>query len=141
MSNQAYNPIKSVVAVNIDGSPVAGAVTYTNMPIPVKYEYQVTDNSAPDAGRTEDQAMHKMKIGQSVKITVGWKYLSGADMKSLLTIYDSEYINAEVLSPKDNAWITKRFYVGDRSAPLWNSTRGLWEGLDFSLIQQNADIT
>lgn len=137
---QDYNPIKSVIAVNIDGSAIGGAVLYTNLMIPSEYEYTLTDNSAPDAGRTEDQAMHKMRIGQTLRLDVKWSLPTLAECALLLTAFNAEYINVNYLDAKLGTWTTKRFYVGDRKTPLWNSTDGRWESLGFGLIQQNADL-
>lgn len=135
-----YNPIKSIVAVSIDGTPIAGATVYTDIPVPSSYEWKKIDNSAPEAGRTEDQNMHKMRIGQSGRVDIGWKYPTLADASYILKAFDPEYLNIEYLDAKEGTWITRRFYVGDRSAALWNSRHGRWENLSFGIIQQNADI-
>lgn len=140
MAVDPYNPIKSVVAVNIDGSPIAGATVYTELPTPSSFEWECIDNSAPDAGRTEDQNMHKMRIGQSVRNDVEWSYLSLADASLVLNAFDAEYVNIEIIDAKAGGWITKRFYVGNRKGSLWNSRHGKWEKISFGLIQQNADI-
>lgn len=136
----AFNPIKSVIAVNIDGSAISGATLYNNLPVPSSYQWKLIDNSAPDAGRTEDQNMHKLRIGQSIRIDLEWKYPTLAEASLLLTAFNAEYINVECLDAKAGTWVTKRMYVGDRSAPLWNSKHGRWESLGFGIIQQNADL-
>ena len=53
MPNLNENPIQSV-----------GGVT---VPVPSKYDWQLSDVSSKDAGRTEDGLMHKEKIAQNGK--------------------------------------------------------------------------
>lgn len=136
----ANNPIQSVVAVNIDGSPITGATTYDNLPIPSSYEVTVIDVSSPDAGRTEDTAMHKMRIGQSLRIDVEWSYPTRTDCAYVMTAFNAEYMNITFIDPRvASGFVTKRFYVGDRKMPLWNSYHSRWENLSFGIIQQNSD--
>ena len=49
---------------NLNGNPIysVGGVT---VPVPSKYDWQLSDVSSKDAGRTEDGLMHKMRIDQS----------------------------------------------------------------------------
>ena len=139
MSNQDFNPIKSVTPVDINGNQI-GSTAYTNLPIPTSYKYQLTDISASDAGRTEDMKMHKMRKGQAVRVDLEWKYPSKEDVALLLTAFNSEYVKVNYLDAKLGEWQDRLFYVGDRNAPLWNSYHGKWESLGFGIIQQVPDV-
>lgn len=118
-----YNPIKSV-----GGN--------TNIPTPSSFEYKLSDVSAADAGRTEDGKMHKMRIAQKVHLELSWAYVTTADASAILNAFNPEYINVQYLDPKSNGYVTKRFYVGDRSAPAYNTRLGLWENISFNIIEQ-----
>ena len=121
MANE-YNPIRSVGGV---------AVACHS-----KFDYKLSDVSAPDAGRTEDALMHKMRIAQKVHIELSWPYLTTEAVSTILNAFNPEYINVEYLDPKAGGYVTKRFYVGDRSAPSYNTFMGLWTNVSFNIIEQ-----
>ena len=120
MSN--YNPI--------------GAVNGAEVPCPSAYEYKLSDVSAADAGRTEDGKMHKMRIAQKVHLELSWSYVTTSDASTILNAFNPEYVSVNYLDPKANAYVTKTFYVGDRSAPSYSTRLGLWTNLSFNIIEQ-----
>jgi len=122
MPDQRYNPIQSV-----DGAII---------PCPSKYEYKLSDVSDADAGRTEDATMHKLRIAQKVHLDLSWSYISTQDASTILNAFNPEYIYVTYLDPKEAGFVTKRFYVGDRSAPLYNTGMDLWEDVSFNIIEQ-----
>ena len=122
MPNQQYNPIQSV-----------GGVT---VPCPSSYQYKLSDVSAADAGRTEDAKMHKMRIAQKVHLELEWQNITTADASTILNAFNPEYIQVNYLDPKANGYVTKTFYVGDRSVPAYNTALGLWTNVAFNIIEQ-----
>lgn len=121
MPNQAFNPIQSV----------GGAV----IPAPSKYDWKLSDVSAADAGRTEDALMHKMRIAQKVHIELEWQNVSDSIAHAVLTAFQPEYINVNYYDYKAMAFLTKRFYVGDRSVTSYNRTKGIGT-IAFNIIEQ-----
>ena len=105
---------------------------------PASYLYKLEDVSAADSGRTEDTMMYKNRVGQLVGIELSWTYLPTAEASALLNIFDPEYIYVEYLDLKRGAWRTASFYVGNRSAPYYNATKGLWTNLSFNLIERDG---
>lgn len=139
MEHDPLNPIQSITAVTKTGGAISGAITYTNLPVPNAYTVKLVNISGADAGRAEDLAMDTMVKGKSIRIDVTFPYLSRLDMALLLTAINTRYMNVSYLDPEvATGYITKRFYIGDRTAPLWNAARGMWESLSFAFIQQNA---
>lgn len=139
MANDQYNPIQSVTPCNRFGVVTGQAVTA--LPVPSVYVAKVIDVSAPDAGRTEDGATNKMRMGQSIRLDIEWAYPTRSEVERIMSAFNSEYIRVEYLDPREaDSYLVKRFYVGDRNAPLWNSTHGRWERLTFGIIQQNIDV-
>ena len=123
MPNQFYNPIKSVGG--------------TTIPCPSSFEWQESDISDSDAGRTEDGDMHKMMIGQKVHINLAWQNVTTAQASIILKAFTrQEYFSVNYLDPKENQYLTKTFYVGDRSAPSYNTLLGIWENVSFNIIEQ-----
>ena len=119
-----YNPIQTV------GSN-------SNIPCPSSYQWKLSDVSASDAGRTEDAKMHKMKIAQKVHLELSWQNVSTAQASTILTAFNvSEYFSVTYLDPMNGGFLTKTFYVGDRSAPAYNTRKGIWSNVSFNIIEQ-----
>lgn len=119
-----YNPIRSV-----DGSAVAA---------PSVYRWKLQDISSSDAGRTEDGTMDKMRIGQVVGLELAWNNVSTDTASAVLKAFNPEYIRICYLDPMAGKYLTEDFYVGDRSAPLYNGKLGLWSNITFSVIGRHA---
>lgn len=119
-----FNPIRSV-----DGKAIK---------CPSSYVYKLEDISASDAGRTEDTKMDKMRIGQLVGIELSWVYLTNQEISELLTAFNPEYISVVYLDAMQGGYVTSEFYVGNRSAPLYNTRLGLWESVSFNLIERSG---
>lgn len=118
----AYNPIQSV------GSN-------TNIPCPSKYDWKLSDVSSANAGRTEDGKMHKERITQKVHLELEWQNVSDADASTILTAFQPEYISVNYWDYKGNAFLTKTFYVGDRSVTAYNRRMGIGT-IAFNIIEQ-----
>ena len=118
----AYNPLETV-----GGSAVA---------CPSSYVYKLSDVSAADAGRTEDAKMHKMRIAQKVHLELAWQYITTAQLSTILQAFNPEYVSIKYLDGKAGGYLTKTFYVGDRSAPAYNTKLGLWTDVSFNVIEQ-----
>lgn len=119
-----YNPIKSVSGVAVKS--------------PSAYKWKLEDLSASDAGRTEDTVMDKKRIGQLVGIELQWNKVSIADASIILKQFNPEYIWVEYLDAMEGDYVEAQFYVGDRSAPLYNGELGLWDNIAFNLIRRSG---
>lgn len=117
-----YNPIKSV-----DGSAVK---------CPSSYRWKLEDISSQNAGRTEDGRMDKMRKGQIVGLELKWQNVKTADASAILQAFNPQYITVAYLDPKEGAYRTSVFYVGDRSVPLYNCQTGLWSEISFNLVER-----
>lgn len=122
MPNQNYNPIQSVGGVAI--------------PCPSKYDWKLSDVSSADAGRTEDGKMHKEMIAQKVHIEMEWQNISDSDARAVLTAFNaSEYLSVRYYDYKSMGFLTKTFYVGDRSVTSYNRLLGI-STVSFNIIEQ-----
>lgn len=120
--NAVVNPINTV-----DGASVK---------CPSSYVYRLQDVSAPGAGRTEDVQMQKMRIAQKVKIDLAWNAVTTAELSAILNAFNPEYISVNYLDGLSGTFQTKTFYVGDRASPMYNATMGLWENVEFNIIER-----
>lgn len=136
--------------------PVANRV---RVPAPCSFTWEESDISKSTAGRSESGKMYKEKIGSVVKVGLGWDNIDFSDVYTILNAFNSEYLWVRMIDPKKhpirldtttNKWVETElpdydprhykhadvFYVGDRSAPMYNASMGLWSNVSFSLIER-----
>ena len=118
-------------------NPIA-SVNGATIKCPSKYQYELQDVSASDAGRTEAVTMDKKRIGQCVKVELSWAYLTTAEASTILRAFNPEYINVRYLDLLSGTYRTSEFYVGDRTAPMYNAEMGLWENVSFNIIERTG---
>jgi hypothetical protein len=94
------------------------------------------DTSASDAGRTQDGAMHKKRIGQVVALELSWRNIKSAAVSRILQAFNSEYVKVTYWDAMKGATATLVFYVGNRTAPMYSGRLGLWQNLSFKLIDR-----
>lgn len=117
-------------------NPIKKVGTNSNIPAPSKYDWKLSDVSAPDAGRTLDGKMHKMRVTQKVHIELEWQNVSSDSVVStILTAFQPEYISVEYYDYKALAFQTKTFYVGDRSVSSYNRNKKI-STITFNIIEQ-----
>lgn len=121
------NPIQSVNGVSVKCPDAEDG-----------YLWDLEDISKSDAGRTEDTKMDKGRIGQVISLTLKWSGLTNDEISALLQAFNPEYINVRYLDPMTGGFVTSEFYVGNRSAPLYNSALGLWDSLSFKIIKRSG---
>ena len=103
--------------------------------VPAKYQQTLSDTSAADAGRTEDNVMHKLRIGQLVKLELTFTYLTTEELHELIRIFNPEYMSVKYFDILDNDWRTVTMYCGDRVMPMYNATVDRWTQLTVNLIE------
>lgn len=121
-----YNPIRSV-----DGTAIK---------CPSYFKWKLQDLSSKEAGRTENGHMDKMRQGQIVGIDLKWQNITTEDAAKILQAFNPQYLSICYLDPKEGSYRTAEFYVGDRSAPLYNSMTGRWSEIAFNIIERNATL-
>jgi len=134
MPDQNFNPIKMVKP--------AGALSpeWEEVPCPSEYKYELEDVSQSDAGRTEDCVMHKCRIGQVVALELVWNNIDNATVSRVLQLFQPEYLDVQYYDALAGTYKQLEFYVGNRSAPMYNHRLGLWQNLSFKIIDRNGAI-
>ena len=117
-----HNPIRSVNGVAIK--------------CPSAYTYKLEDVSASDAGRTEDAIMNKKRIRQLVGLELSWQNITTKEVSTILKAFNPEYIEVNYLDAMEGKYVTKEFYVGNRSTPMYNAAKGLWSNLSFNIVER-----
>lgn len=108
------------------------------VPCPSSYTYKLEDISASSAGRTEDTVMHKKRIGQVIGLELSWQNISNDEVSTILQAFNPEYLNITYFDAKEGDFLTAEFYVGNRSAPMYNATLGLWSNVSFNVIKRRG---
>lgn len=102
------------------------------------FQWDLEDISKSDAGRTEDTVMDKGRIGQVVALSLRWSGLTTEEISVILKAFNPEYITVCYLDPMQGGYVTEEFYVGNRSATLYNSALDLWESVSFKIIKRSG---
>ena len=89
------------------------------------YKWELEDASASDAGRTED-------------VTLKFSGLSIANASKILKMFNPEYITVKYLNMLEGGYVTKEFYVGNRSAPLYNSSLNVVDNVTFKIVARKG---
>ena len=131
---QSDNPIKQVRQKPTTANP--NPTWITNIPAPSKYDWKESDVSSADAGRTEDALMHKELIAKKVHIELEWQNVSDTVAQTVLQAFSTyEYFQVNYYDYKAMAYLTKTFYVGDRTVTAYNRVLKIGT-ISFNIIEQ-----
>lgn len=131
-----FNPI-ALVGTSIDsqGEIINGVTPKA----PDEYQYDWEDISKSNAGRTQDITMNKNRMGRVISLSLGWEKISIKDCSEILNIFNNEYVYVKYLDALQGKFITRGFYTGNVTAPLFNTAVGKWEKLSFRIsTRKNA---
>jgi hypothetical protein len=82
--------------------------------------------------------MDKKRIGQCVKLELEWQNITTAEASAILKAFNPEYITICYLDAMAGKYVTSEFYVGDRSAPMYNCRKGIWSNVAFNVIERSG---
>lgn len=86
--------------------------------------------------RNANGDMLRDRVTTKRKISCKWDYLTTEQMSYLLTLVKPVFFTVEYLDPETGTVLTKTFYVGDRSAPVYSYALGLWTDLSMNFIER-----
>ena len=81
--------------------------------------------------------MHVNLITRKRKLELSWTGVDFATASEILQAVNPETFNVTYLDALTNTRLTKEFYVGDRSAPVYSYTDGFqwYSNVSFNLIE------
>lgn len=120
-----------------------GGVSWVNVKCPSSYQYLLEDVSDSSAGRTEDGVMNKNRIGQVIGVELSWNGITTKELHDLLLTFNPEYITVQFIEPlsgdaDNNYYKELEMYVGNRTAPMYNASMGLWESLSLKIVDRKG---
>lgn len=86
-------------------------------PYPDKESGLQTISTLVNSARTADGVMRGEKIGRDQsKIELTWNVLTPEKWSSMLKQFENFFFTIKYIDMVTNDWVTRKFYVGDRSA-------------------------
>lgn len=107
------------------------------IPCPSTFSWGLQDISASESGRTEDTVMHKNRVGQKRKLSLGWTGKDWQTTSQIMQAFNPEYITVKYPDMLSGQYETRKFYVGDRTAPVkwWWVGNQRTETISFDIIE------
>lgn len=103
---------------------------------PKKMEIDISDLDG-ETTRNANGNMIRDRIAVKRKISCEWPALTPAQSSALLNAVAGVFFTVEYPDPKDGR-VTKTFYVGDRSTPMFRYKNGqpMWENLTMNFVER-----
>lgn len=95
-----------------------------NVPQPSEVVYNRYDLDSEDSFRSLSGEMQRDRIAVKVKLECRWNALDEGEMSALLSAMDEVFFDINYFDPHQGGYISKTFYVGDRSAPVYSIASG-----------------
>ncbi|MBD9846478.1 hypothetical protein IHP33_12180 [Enterococcus faecalis] len=107
------------------------------MPKELSVNIQTLDSGS--SGRNANGTMVRDIIAKKTKLDVKWGPLSTSEVSLILRLIDRSSFSIRYFDPQEGGMITKKFYCGDRSTPVysWNDifSAMMWQGLSVPFIE------
>lgn len=107
------------------------------IPDPSSLQWGIQSVSDENAGRTTDGLMHVNLITRKRKLELEWVGVSFAVASEILNAVNPETFNVTYLDALTNTRLTKKFYVGDRTAMVYSYSDGYkrYQNVAFNIIE------
>lgn len=114
--------------LEINGTPIK---------TPATLEVGVADLDNENAGRNQLGTMMRDRVAVKAKVSCHWGPLTESEMSILLGTVSATSFALTYPDPRTGTNGTGTFYVGDRSAPVYQYANGacLWEGLNMNFVE------
>jgi len=107
---------------------------------PSSLTWGLQDISSSEAGRTDDinATMHKCKITNKRKLSLGWQNIKPAEAAKILSQFEDEYFQLTYPDVKTNSMLKKEFYCGDITCPFrwWHRYGKYYSELSFEVVER-----
>ena len=112
-------------------------VNGTYIPDPSSLQWGIQSVSDSNAGRDMNGDMHVNLITRKRKLELSWNGVDFATTSEILQAFNPETFNVTYLDAQTNTRLTKRFYVGDRTAPVHSYAEGQrwYSNVAFNIIE------
>lgn len=109
----------------------------TTIPTPSSMEVAIMDIDS-DSYRNANGNLIRDRVAVKRKVNCSWNWLSVSDASTLLKAVKDEFFEMTYLDPMEGGEVTKTFYVGDRTNPVYSLVDGKkgWKGISMAFTQK-----
>lgn len=92
------------------------------------------------ASRDANGLLHRDRVAIKRKLTIKWGPLTIAECSTILKAVSGQFFSCTYLDPQEGGMVTKTFYVGDRTTPVYTlnptTSQYVWTSLSMDFIEQ-----
>lgn len=106
---------------------------------PNKFTVKVMDlDNGETTTRTADGTLHRDRIAVKRQLEMAWPPLKWEDLSAILQLMQGVFFTVTYPDPQTGKQETRRFYTGDRTAPIAFERGGVmwWHGLEVTLTEE-----
>ena len=100
-------------------------------------QWQRNDIDGPDAGRSMDGVMHRLRVGTKIRLDVTCRPLRAAELRTLLNLIYPEYVTVVYDDPMYGR-VSKTMYSNNNPASFFRRRPDgveVWTGVTFALVE------
>lgn len=127
--NNAYTKFDGKLILNCDSKGAGGITTY-----PKEFSVGIEDVDL-EATRNSKGDMKRNRVNVKRKLTIVYGPLSTGSISAILKAVSAVSFYVKYFDPQTGSMVTKKFYTGDRSAPVYSAKLGIWESCSFDLVE------
>lgn len=102
---------------------------------PKNFKVNIFDLDSEKSTRNAKGYMLRDRIRVTRKIECEWGPLTSAEIKNILVAVSPTGVPVTFPDPLTGGQNTLNMYAGDRSAPIYDFTTDMWQGLSFNLTE------
>jgi hypothetical protein len=108
----------------------------TDLPTPSSYSPKIIDITKSDRNAAGTMLVERIAVKR--QIDLGWSYLSGEDLSTILNAVSDVFFTVTYLDPQNNAMQTGTFSCSDRQTGMISFTNGVpsWSNVSFQLTER-----
>ena len=116
----------------IDGTDILPYIAYKGL------KWSRNDVDGPDAGRTMDGEMQRMRVATKIRLDITCRPLTDTEASTVLTAIMPEYVTVVYSDPQTGTTETKTMYSNNNPASflLMKGNVGYWDGITFPLVEK-----
>lgn len=104
---------------------------------PAEFSVDISDIDGATTRNARGDLMRD-RLAVKRKLSCSWNALTPAEASQILQAIENVFFTVSYPDPNTGTVITKTFYVGDRSTPMYRIKDGVpvWDGISFNLIER-----
>jgi hypothetical protein len=112
-------------------------IEINNIKIPTPSSFKVGIEDISNAERNAKGDLLIDRIATKRKIELGWKTLKPDELSKVLQLVDKTTFFVRYPDPMTGGLVTKVFYCGPKSVPIYSYVNGIaeWTNISFNLIE------